>query len=145
MKIIIINGPNLNLLGSRNTKTYGSVDFEDFFEDMQAEFTDHRFEYFQSNVEGELIDALHQSAEKFDGAIINAGGYTHTSVALGDAVEAVGALGLPTVEVHVSNILGREDYRHSSMLSRHCIGSLWGFGLDGYRLGVRALEYSDDD
>ncbi len=145
MKILIVNGPNLNLLGKRNTKVYGNQTFEDYFEVLKSKFIDIEFEYFQSNVEGEIIDKLHSAVECFNGVVLNAGGYTHTSVAIADAVEAVGDMGLPTVEVHVSNILAREDFRHISLLSPRCIGSIWGFGVTSYELGVMALIYNSQN
>jgi 3-dehydroquinate dehydratase II len=129
MKILIINGPNLNLLGTRNPEVYGSTSFEDFLKTLQQ--NNLELTYFQSNVEGELINAI-QAADA-DGIILNAGGYTHTSVAIRDCVEAVST---PVVEVHISNIAARESFRHESLISPVCIGCIFGFGLDGYRLAV---------
>lgn len=129
-QLLIINGPNLNLLGRRETSVYGDQTFEDFLKTLSG------VDYFQSNVEGELINALHGAVGHYRGVILNAGGYTHTSVALADAVGAVAGMGLPTVEVHISNILAREEFRHVSLISPRCAGSIFGFGLEGYRLAV---------
>jgi 3-dehydroquinate dehydratase-2 len=134
MKILIINGPNLNLLGRRETGIYGDVDFETYLAELRAAHPGVRIDYFQSNIEGEIIDALHRSDA--DGILLNAGGYTHTSVAIADAV---GAIPTPVVEVHISNILAREDFRHISLIAPVSRGVVAGFGLDGYRLGVTAL------
>lgn len=138
MKILIINGPNLNLLGRREPTIYGNSSFESFFEDiLKPRFaTRCELEYWQSNVEGEIINRLHAAAESFDGVVLNAGGYTHTSVAIADAIKAIDT---PVVEVHISNILKREEFRHTSLLSPVCKGSIMGFGLDSYRLGIEAL------
>ncbi|MEP7265805.1 MAG: type II 3-dehydroquinate dehydratase [Bacteroidota bacterium] len=136
MRIQIINGPNLNLLGKREPGIYGSEDFESYLEKMKQEFTGHELFYFQSNVEGELINKLHECNEGVDGVILNAGGYTHTSVAIGDAVAAINT---PVIEVHISNVFAREEYRHQSMLSKHCSGIITGFGLNVYRLAVIAF------
>jgi len=135
MNILIINGPNLNLLGKRETSIYGSQSFEDYLKELKNKYPQHNISYFQSNVEGEIINALHSSVGKQDAVIINAGGYTHTSVAIADAIKAVK---LPVVEVHISNILTREDFRHKSIIGPSCIGSIMGFGMDSYRL---AIEY----
>lgn len=129
-QLLIINGPNLNLLGRRETEVYGNQTFEEFMQTLSG------VEYYQSNVEGELINALHGAVGKYDGVILNAGGYTHTSVALADAVGAVGSMGLQTVEVHISNILAREEFRHVSLISPRCAGSIFGFGLEGYKLAI---------
>ncbi|MFI3258891.1 MAG: type II 3-dehydroquinate dehydratase [Rikenellaceae bacterium] len=136
MKILILNGPNLNLQGTRNPEIYGTTTFETYIEELRSKFTSHQFDYFQSNHEGDLIDAIHQSATKYDGIVFNAGAYTHTSVALHDAISAVTT---PVVEVHISSILAREGFRHHSMLAPVVKGSIMGFGLDSYRLGVEAL------
>lgn len=136
MKILILNGPNLNLQGRRETGVYGTQSFGDFFAALQARFPQAVLEYFQSNVEGELIDALQQAEGRFDGVVFNAGGYTHTSVALRDAIAAIA---VPVVEVHISSILAREEFRHVSLLAPVAVGSIMGFGLDSYRLGVEAL------
>ena len=136
MKILILNGPNLNLLGRRDTGIYGSQSFESYFGQLKARYEQVTFDYFQSNIEGELIDAVQQADGRFDGVVLNAGGYTHTSVALRDAVSAVS---VPVVEVHISSILAREEFRHTSLLAPVARGSIMGFGLDSYRLGVEAL------
>lgn len=134
MKIIIINGPNLNLLGKREPDIYGSETFESFFEKLSKEFSGVTLEYYQSNVEGELINQLQATGFNYDGIILNAGGYTHTSVALADAVAAIST---PVIEVHISNIFAREEYRHISLLSKHCIGIISGLGLNGYRCALQ--------
>lgn len=136
MKLLILNGPNLNLQGRRDTGTYGTETFESCLERLRARYPGHTLDYFQSNVEGELIDALHAAAERYDGVVFNAGGYTHTSVALRDAVSAIPT---PVVEVHISSILAREEFRHISLLAPVAKGSIMGFGLDSYRLGIEAL------
>jgi len=134
MKLLVVNGPNLNLLGTRETQIYGNVTFNAFFEELKNEFS-HELIYFQSNIEGELIDCLQNATA--DGIILNAGGYTHTSVALRDCIAAIS---IPVVEVHISNIAGRESFRHESLLSPVCKGCIFGFGLEGYRLAIRAFE-----
>ena len=136
MKIAIINGPNLNLLGAREPEVYGSETFEAYLEKLKAIFPDIAFEYFQSNVEGELINAIQQYGFSYDGIILNPGGYTHTSVAIGDAVAAITT---KTVEVHISNIFGREEFRKISHVSAKCLGVISGLGLKGYELGVRVF------
>ena len=136
MKIQIINGPNLNLLGLREPETYGSQSFDIYLETLQAAFPAITLSTFQSNVEGELINKIQEAGYGSDGIIINAGGYTHTSVAIRDAIKAVPA---PVVEVHISNVHAREDFRHHSMLSAVCLGVIAGFGLDSYRLALEAL------
>ncbi len=136
MKILILNGPNLNLQGRRDTNIYGTRSFEAYFAELQGLYPAVEFGYFQSNVEGELINALHEAEGHYDGVVLNAGGYTHTSVALRDAVAAVA---VPVVEVHISSILAREEFRHTSLLASVVRGSIMGFGLDSYRLGVEAL------
>jgi len=133
MKLIIINGPNLNLLGTRETSVYGSQTFLEYFKILQNKFKEVELEYFQSNVEGELINKIHEVGFTYDGIILNAGGYTHTSVALRDAIAAVKA---PTIEVHISNVFAREDFRHVSLIAPKCKGSISGFGMDSYRLAV---------
>lgn len=136
-KILILNGPNLNLQGTRDVKVYGSTTFNDCIASLCERYEGRaEFDYFQSNIEGELIDAVHASVGRYDGIVFNAGGYTHTSVALRDAVSAVET---PVVEVHISSILAREEFRHTSMLAPVAKGSIMGFGLDSYRLGVEAL------
>jgi len=137
MKILIINGPNLNLLGVREKSVYGSASFEDYLEILKSTYPDDEIIYFQSNVEGEIINKIHEVGFSIDGIIINAGGYTHTSVAIRDAVSAIKT---PVVEVHISNILNREEFRHQSMLSPVCKGSIFGFGLNSYRLGIESFK-----
>jgi len=136
MKIIIINGPNLNLLGKREPEVYGQTSFESYFTDLEKAFPQIELSYYQSNVEGELINKLHEVGFSYDGIIINAGGYTHTSVALADAVSAITT---PVVEVHISNIFAREEYRHVSLISKHCVGIISGFGLKSYELALKSL------
>ena len=133
MKIIIINGANLNLTGSRERAIYGSMPFESYFRNLQEQFPHIRLEYFQSNIEGELIDKLHETGFAYSGIILNAGGYTHTSVSISDAVAAIQT---PVMEVHISNVYAREDYRHKSLISKHCMGVIAGLGLDGYTLAL---------
>jgi 3-dehydroquinate dehydratase-2 len=138
MKIDIINGPNLNLLGTREPEKYGNITFSDYLGRLKSEFPDIEFGYYQSNVEGELINRLHDSGTKTDGIILNAGGYTHTSVAIHDAIASIK---VPVVEVHITNIYAREEFRHKSLISASCKGTVSGFGLDSYRLAVEALIY----
>ncbi len=133
LKIAIINGPNLNLLGKREVDLYGTQSFEDYFQMLQLKYKDIDLTYFQSNVEGELINTLHHMGFNYDGIILNAGAYTHTSIAIADAVAGITA---PVIEVHISNIFAREDYRHTSYLGRHCKGSISGFGLMGYEMAI---------
>ncbi|MCE7071444.1 type II 3-dehydroquinate dehydratase [Dyadobacter sp. CY327] len=133
-KILILNGPNLNLLGKREPGVYGNQSFEDYFETLKGLFPDIELHYFQSNHEGELIDKIHEVGFTFDGIVINAGGYTHTSIALADALSAVTT---PAVEVHISNIHARESFRHHSYLTSRCKGMICGLGLRGYELAVR--------
>jgi 3-dehydroquinate dehydratase II len=137
LTILVINGPNLNLLGRRETGVYGTETFGSYLEKLRTAFPDVEVSYVQSNIEGELVDALQQSEGIYDGVVLNAGGYTHTSVALRDAVVAIS---VPVVEVHISNILKREEFRHTSLLTAVCVGMISGFGLDSYRLGVDALR-----
>lgn len=137
MKITIINGPNLNLTGKRETSHYGASSFEDFFHHLKKKYPDITMDYYQSNVEGELINRLHQDGFQSDGIILNAGGYTHTSVAIGDAVKAIEA---PVVEVHISNVFSREPFRHVSYISSGAAGTITGMGLAGYELAVRYLK-----
>ncbi len=136
MKLLIINGPNLNLLGRREAHIYGGKDFETFLKELRERYAGIVIEYYQSNVEGEIINALHDADGGCDGVILNAGGYTHTSVSIADAVAAVG---VPVVEVHISCILAREEFRHTSLIAPHCAGTIMGFGLDSYRLGVESF------
>jgi 3-dehydroquinate dehydratase II len=133
MNLIIINGPNLNLLGKREPSIYGNLSFEDYLVHLQQNFSEVKIEYFQSNVEGELINKLHETGFTYDGIILNAGGYTHTSVAIGDAVKSIET---PVVEVHISNIMSREEFRHQSFISAGAKGVISGFGMDSYRLAV---------
>ena len=137
MKIAIINGPNLNLLGKRETDIYGNESFENYFEKLRKNFPAIELEYFQSNIEGELINAIQKYGFASDGIILNPGGYTHTSVAIGDAVAATPA---KVIEVHISNIFGREDFRKLSHVSAKCIGVISGLGLKGYKLAVYFLQ-----
>ncbi len=141
MKISIINGPNLNLLGVREKNIYGNLSFEAYLKILQEKFPDVTFHYFQSNVEGELINEIQRVGFTVDGIILNAGGYTHTSVAIADAVAAVNS---PVVEVHISNVFAREEIRHTSLISANCIGNISGFGLDSYRLAVEAIKFHKD-
>lgn len=136
MKLIIINGPNLNLLGTRETDVYGSQTFEAYFNDLKKKYNSIELEYYQTNVEGELINKLHEVGFTYDGIIINAGGYTHTSVALRDAIASIKT---PTIEVHISNVFAREDFRHTSLIAPKCKGSISGFGMDSYRLAVESF------
>ncbi len=136
MKILIINGPNLNLLGRREPEIYGNQGFEAFFDTLKKTFPAHNLEYFQSNHEGAIIDKLHEAGFSADGIVLNAGAYTHTSAAIADAVKAIDA---PVVEVHISNVFAREAFRHHSFLSPVCAGIVCGFGLQSYRLAVESL------
>ncbi len=136
MRILVINGPNLNLLGHRETEIYGSRSFEDFFAELKTQFVGHELLYFQSNHEGLLLDKIHELGFTVDGVVLNAGALTHTSIALADAVAAIPAL---VVEVHISNVHARESFRHHSFLSAKCVGSIVGLGLEGYRLAVLYL------
>lgn len=136
MRLQIINGPNLNLLGRREPTIYGSEGFESYLEELRRRYPEHELAYFQSNIEGELIDKLHEVGFSFNGIILNAGAYTHTSIALHDAIRAIET---PVVEVHISNVHQREPFRHVSILSAACQGVILGFGLDSYRLAVEAL------
>lgn len=139
MKILLINGPNLNLLGLREKSIYGEIPFENYFQTLKSKFPNIEIEYYQSNVEGELINKIHERGFDYDGIIINAGAYTHTSIAIRDAISGVKS---PVIEVHISNILTRESFRHESLIGPVCVGSIMGFGLDSYRLGIEALlEY----
>ena len=133
MKLLIINGPNLNLLGSREPDTYGNMKFEEYLEELRKEFHLHELGYFQSNIEGEIIDALHQADKDYEGVILNAAAYTHTSVGIGDAVKAIG---VPVVEVHISNTYAREEFRHHSFIAPNTKGVVLGFGLLSYKLAI---------
>ena len=136
MKLIIINGPNLNLLGKREPTIYGSLSFDEYLKKLKKQFPEIEIEHFQSNIEGEIIDVLHKTGFLFDGIILNAGAYTHTSIAIADAVKAIP---VPVVEVHISNVFSREDFRHISYLAPNCKGSIIGFGLDSYRLAIESF------
>ena len=136
MKIQIINGPNINLLGKREPSIYGARSFEDYLAELKERFPQVEMDYYQSNVEGEMINKIHEVGFDYDGIVINAGAYTHTSIALQDAIRAVSA---PTIEVHISNVHQREEFRHRSMISCACICVICGFGLDSYRLAIEAL------
>ncbi|MAS52788.1 MAG: type II 3-dehydroquinate dehydratase [Flavobacteriales bacterium] len=136
MKILIINGPNLNLLGKREPDVYGSTTFEEYFEKLKTNFKKIKLEYYQSNVEGELIDKIHAVGFSYDGIVINAGAYTHTSVALRDAIAGIES---PVIEVHISNTHQREEFRHHSYISPVCKGIILGFGLDSYRLAIESF------
>lgn len=139
MKLIIINGPNLNLLGVREPSVYGNQSFVDYLETLRKKFPSVQIDYFQSNVEGELINKLHEVGFTLDGIILNAGGYTHTSVAIADAISAIKT---PVIEVHISNIYAREEFRHNSLIAGKCKGSISGFGLDSYRLALESFSKS---
>ncbi len=132
-KILIINGPNLNLLGKREPSLYGKQDFESFFNELKTEFCEMELSYFQSNVEGEIINKLHEVGFSIDGIVLNAGAYAHTSIAIADAVRGITT---PVVEVHISNVFAREEYRHHSYLSEVCKGVIVGFGLQSYKLAL---------
>lgn len=136
MKIQIINGPNINLLGKREPSIYGSTSFEDYYQTLKERYPDVELDYFQSNVEGELINKIHEVGFSSDGIILNAGAYTHTSIALQDAIRSVTT---PVIEVHISNVHTREEFRHKSMIACACKGVICGFGLDSYRLALEAL------
>jgi 3-dehydroquinate dehydratase-2 len=133
MKIQLINGPNLNLLGKREPEIYGSESFEDYFEQLKKRFPQVQLTYFQSNIEGELISKIHEVGFDYDAILLNAGGYTHTSVAISDAISGVTT---PVLEVHISNIYKREEFRHKSIISKSCVGMISGLGLKGYELGI---------
>lgn len=136
MKIQIINGPNLNLLGKREPSVYGNQSFEDFFSTLKSRFPKVELHYYQSNVEGEIINKLHEVGFSFDGIIINAGAYTHTSVAIHDAI---GAIKTPVAEVHISNVYAREEFRHKSLITSKCVGMITGFGMEGYAMAIDYL------
>lgn len=143
MKIQIINGPNINLLGKREPSIYGSEPFDSYFERLKKRYPSVDLEYYQSNVEGEIINKIHEIGFDYEGIILNAGAYTHTSIALQDAIRAVTA---PVIEVHISNVHKREEFRHKSMISCACLGVVCGFGLDSYRLAVEALlDYKNNN
>ena len=137
MKVIIINGPNLNLLGTREKDIYGNQSFEEYFEQLKIRFPEAALEYYQSNVEGELINKLHEIGFSYDGIVFNGGGYTHTSVAISDAIAAIKT---PVIEVHISNIHAREEFRHLSLITKECVGLITGFGLAGYAMALNYLS-----
>ena len=137
MNILIINGPNLNLLGKREKSIYGDEGFESYLSDLKKIFPEINIAYFQSNVEGELINKIHEYGFEYDGIILNAGAYTHTSIAIADAIRSVTT---PVIEVHISNVHKREEYRHKSMISSACKGVILGFGLNSYRLAIEAFK-----
>jgi 3-dehydroquinate dehydratase-2 len=132
-KILIINGPNLNLLGKREPEIYGNKTFEEYLIELKKQFPETEINYFHSNIEGEIINKLQQADEIFDGIILNAGGYTHTSISISDTIAAIST---PVIEVHISNILAREDFRSKSLIAPKCVGSISGFGLTSYRLAM---------
>lgn len=136
MKVIIINGPNLNLLGKRDVAIYGNISFEEYFSSLKENYSDIKLSYFQSNIEGELIDKLQEVGFSFDYILLNAGGYTHTSVSISDAISSIET---PVIEVHISNIYSREEFRTKSLLSKNCKGVICGFGLDSYKLALESL------
>ena len=136
MKLIIINGPNLNLLGKREPEIYGANSFDDYFESLQHKYSTIDFSYFQSNIEGEIIDKLHEVGFNYDGIILNAAAYTHTSIGIGDAVKGIET---PVVEVHISNVHAREEFRHKSFIAANAKGVIVGFGLKSYELAVQSF------
>ncbi|HAF28879.1 MAG TPA: type II 3-dehydroquinate dehydratase [Bacteroidales bacterium] len=140
MHIQIINGPNLNLIGTREKDIYGDADFDKFLKLLKEHFSEIELDYYQSNVEGEIINKIHEVGFSFHGIVLNAGGYTHTSVAIADAIKAVTT---PVVEVHISNVFAREEFRHKSLIAPNCLGSISGFGLDSYRLAIESLRVKD--
>ena len=133
MKLLIINGPNLNLLGKREPSIYGHASFDDFFTDLKTRYSSIDFEYYQSNVEGELINKLHELGFSYDGIVMNAGAYTHTSIGIADAIAGIKT---PVIEVHISNVYAREEYRHVSLMAKNCVGVITGLGLNSYQLAV---------
>jgi len=136
MKIQIINGPNLNLLGTREPEVYGTNSFEDYLTELRSLYPDIQLDYYQSNIEGEIINKLHEVGFSYDAILLNAGGYSHTSVAIHDAIKAIDT---PVIEIHISNVYAREDFRHTSLIAGACMGVIAGFGLDSYRLGMEAI------
>ena len=135
-KILIINGPNLNLLGKREPDTYGDKNFDDYMKELVVEFPELELATYQSNVEGEIINKLQEKGFSYAGIVLNAGGYTHTSVAIADAVAAIKT---PVIEVHISNVYAREEYRHHSLMAKNCLGVIVGFGLDSYKMAINAF------
>lgn len=142
MKIQIINGPNLNLLGTREPGIYGSTAFDTFLESLRHRYPQVEIDYFQSNIEGELINRMQQTGFTFDGIVLNAGAYTHTSIALLDCIRSLRS---PVIEVHISNVHSREPFRHTSMIAPACMGVICGFGLDSYRLALEALIHAKEN
>ena len=136
MKVIIINGPNLNLLGKRDVAIYGNISFQEYFSSLKENYSDIKLSYFQSNIEGELIDKLQEVGFSYDYILLNAGGYSHTSVSISDAISSIET---PVIEVHISNIYSREEFRTKSLLSKNCKGVICGFGLDSYKLALESL------
>ena len=136
MKVIIINGPNLNLLGKREASIYGNISFDDYFKELKNKFSNINLFYYQSNVEGEIINKIHEIGFSYDLILLNAGGYTHTSVAIADAISSINS---DVIEIHISNIYSREEYRKKSLLSEKCKAVICGFGLDSYRLALESL------
>lgn len=135
-KILIINGPNLNLLGKREPDTYGDKNFDDYMKELVVEFPELELSTYQSNVEGEIINKLQEKGFSYAGVVLNAGGYTHTSVAIADAVAAIKT---PVIEVHISNVYAREEYRHHSLMAKNCLGVIAGFGLDSYKMAINTF------
>lgn len=138
MKLLIINGPNLNLLGKREKSIYGESSFEDYFNELKQSFPNVDFEYYQSNVEGELINKLHEVGFSYNAIVMNAGAYTHTSIGISDAIAGIET---PVIEVHISNVYAREEYRHQSLMAKNCIGVIAGMGLNSYKLAVEHFVY----
>ncbi|PKP39027.1 MAG: type II 3-dehydroquinate dehydratase [Bacteroidetes bacterium HGW-Bacteroidetes-15] len=136
MQLIIINGPNLNLLGKREPEIYGTTSFEEYLATLKKIFPTVELSYFQSNIEGEIIDKLHETGFSYDGIVLNAGAYTHSSIAIADAIASIKT---PVIEVHISNVFAREKYRHYSYISKHCAGIIVGFGLSSYRLAISSF------
>lgn len=136
MKVLIINGPNLNLTGKREKEFYGNITFDTYLKTLQKQFPEVELVYFQSNIEGEIIDRIQEANSEVDAIILNAGGYTHTSVSIADAVNAID---IPVIEVHISNILSREEFRHKSFIAPYCLGSIIGFGMDSYKIALQYL------
>ena len=139
MNIMIINGPNLNLLGRREPEIYGSNSFEAYLDELRKKMPDVNIDYYQSNIEGELINKMQEVGFTYDGIVLNAGAYTHTSIALQDCIRSLKA---PVVEVHISNVHKREEFRHKSMISCACLGVICGFGLDSYRLAIEGIIFN---
>ena len=136
MKILVLNGPNLNLLGKREPEIYGNQSFQDYFNELKLNFKEIELEYYQSNIEGDLLNKIHEVGFSYDAIIFNAGAYTHTSIALGDAIKGVET---PVIEVHISNVHSREDFRHTSYIAPYCKGTIAGFGLKSYDLAIQSF------